>query len=127
MEAWSVSTLRRRVAPAVLLAGLAGSLAFVLRSRPTETEITLRLEGDRTEVRVVECAIEKAPDPDPLAGAIFRVSPPGPALRMTTRLAPGDYDAVIGLELASGERPSVRRPVRLDGHPVTIRVPIGAP
>jgi hypothetical protein len=122
------STWRRRIAPALLFAGVAACLVIASRSRPTDTEVTVRFEGDRADVRSVEYAFVRRGEAEAIAGATLPVRPPVPPhVRTTAHLAAGSYDVTISIERVDGRRSTSVHRVELQGSPVVLPVSLESP
>ena len=116
------ATLRRRVAPAVLLVGAALIAGKLLQDAPRDHEIELGFVGPRGRLSRAELRL-LGPEEEEEAGARWSW-PPGAApasVRGRVRATPGRWRLRIRLENA-GEFRDIDRSVTLRGEP--IRVPI---
>jgi hypothetical protein len=115
--------LRRRLAPVVLLGGLAAAGAYGWRSTPHDNAITIRLEGDRSALARVEASVRGQGD-EAIAGATwsFATDRAPPALRMSAKARRGDYALSVRAEFRDGSATSSMRRLRLDGDDVTARI-----
>jgi hypothetical protein len=117
----------KRIAPLLLLVGLAAPLLLMGRSWPRESEVIFRLEGERGEVIRMGAAFTRAGEGDQEAGASWsfpRGSAP-PSVRTRVNLPVGDWEVATTLERADGPAWESKRRVRLEGGAVSIPVRVG--
>jgi hypothetical protein len=118
-------TTRDRVARVLLFAGLGGAVFLLGRAWPRDTELVLRLEGDRTALARVEVTV-RSPAGEELGGAswTFPTGKAPPTLRTTVHSSPGDCDVTLDVQRSGIEPAHERRRLRLEGGAVTLPVTV---
>lgn len=118
-----VRAVARRASPALLVGGLALTAVMLSRGWPRETELRLRLEGDRAAVQRVECVVTPPGQTEEIGGAIW-TAPRIPVLTTHVTAPPGDVEVRIRLESREGRVVETRRRVPVSGDPLTLPVPV---
>jgi hypothetical protein len=113
---------RRRFAGLLLVGGLVAAGLTLAESAPVEQTVTLRLAGDRAELRALDVAIFDARG-DALDASQwnFAPRPPPPSLTVRLRAPRGTGTVRVTAGSAAGAWTREHR-VSLDGSPVTIVV-----
>lgn len=118
---------RRRVAPLLLVAGLA--IAFVVgrQALPTSREVVVRLEGDRADVRSVGLSVGAVADGDEEISSVqwrYEATRPVPkAMRTEVKLPRGAHRFRVDVVRATGERTETNRVIEVSDGAVTINAP----
>ena len=116
------SSLRQRLAPALLLVGMAGASTYLAKRAPRESEVTLRLDGDRDVVQRLEVTFTR-PGEDPAAGSQWTFVAGAPlTVRTKVSLAIATYDVAVVVDARDGRREISHRNAELSGNPVTLPI-----
>jgi hypothetical protein len=116
------SSLRQRLAPALLLLGIAAVSTYLSKKAPRESEVTFRLDGDRESLRRLEVTFTR-PGEEPAAGSQWTFVAGAPlTIQTKVSLPVATYDVAVTIDARDGRREISHRNAELSGNAATLPV-----
>ncbi len=118
---------RRKWARGLLLAGLGVAALVFSRSWPRDTEVAVRIGGDRPMLRRVELSVRRPSDGEEEKGVSWSFSQGKvpPVVRTTLHFSPTEYDVFLSAERADGVIQRETKRVTLSGEVVNLQLTVG--
>ncbi len=121
MRAYFSRDIRRRIAPLVLVIGLAAVGGYASQELPREQEVRFDLTSPYDSAKRINVAYIDGSEP--LAGIEFHLADkPRKLLLHKPSLRPGQYDVAITIETADGQIASWSRKLRVPSEGVRFRL-----